>query len=282
MKRMCLVMFVSVAFFLHVKVNAQQQNENHVNVSPVRAYHVSICSNKTSNLIFPFTIKSIDRGSAAILVQKASGVENILQIKAAEECFKQTNLTVVTEDGSFYSFLVDYTADPPVLNISLQTDTNRFQSTALLTNLSVNKRLTKAIAERVKEQPLFLNKGISEQRMRVALRAIYLNPKTMCFLLRLQNKSFIDFSIGSMRFFVRDRRQAKRTAVQETELHPTYMDSGKTIAGQSGDTLLIAFPPFTIPQSKELVVEISEKSGGRSLQLKVRSRKILRARLLPG
>src|SRR4051812_19268921 len=84
----------------------------------ITPYKVSISYDKTSNLIFPFAIKSVDIGSAAVLAQKAQGVENILQLKAGEQYFKETNVTVITVDGHFYSFIVNFNAEPSILNFS--------------------------------------------------------------------------------------------------------------------------------------------------------------------
>ena len=67
----------------------------------IAPYRIEIGYVKTSNLIFPSAIKSVDRGSSWVLAQKAPGVENILQIKAAQPNFKETNVTVVTADGHF-------------------------------------------------------------------------------------------------------------------------------------------------------------------------------------
>ena len=75
---------------------------------------------KTTSIIFPYTIKSIDKGSAEVLVQKAKGVENILLVKAAKEHFLQTNLTVVTSDGKLYVFVLNYDDSCPDLNFKAE------------------------------------------------------------------------------------------------------------------------------------------------------------------
>ncbi|MBO9587038.1 MAG: DUF4138 domain-containing protein, partial [Flavobacterium sp.] len=63
---------------------------------------------KTTSIVFPYAIKSIDKGSADVLVQKAKGVENILLVKAAKQHFIQTNLTAVTADSRLYVFVLNY------------------------------------------------------------------------------------------------------------------------------------------------------------------------------
>src|ERR1022692_904991 len=84
----------------------------------IEPYPLQVGINKTTNLIFPYEIKSVDRGSRDVLVQKAKGIENVLQVKAAIQNFIATNLSVITADGKLYSFIVHYTNDPPLLNLS--------------------------------------------------------------------------------------------------------------------------------------------------------------------
>ena len=90
------------------------------NYSFIPSEHLAITFNKTTNLIFPFSVQSIDRGSKDILVQQPKGTENIVQVKADKPNFTQTNLSVITIDGKLYSFTVDYTAQPDQLNIIVQ------------------------------------------------------------------------------------------------------------------------------------------------------------------
>src|SRR3546814_18758334 len=65
--------------------------------------YLSVSYDKTTNLVFPYNIKSVDRGTRDVLVQKARNVENVLQVKAGHEAFTETNLTVITADGHLYS-----------------------------------------------------------------------------------------------------------------------------------------------------------------------------------
>ena len=68
---------------------------------------LDITTDKTTSLIFPFTVVHVDRGTKEVLVQKVKNAENILMVKAASRAFAETNLSVVTDDGSIYSFVVD-------------------------------------------------------------------------------------------------------------------------------------------------------------------------------
>src|SRR5580698_1344204 len=90
----------------------------------IESFPISICCNKTTNLIFSYPIKSVDRGSRVVLAQKANGAENILQVKAARENFQSTNLSVITTDGKLFSFVLSYDKNPAALNISFAKDSS--------------------------------------------------------------------------------------------------------------------------------------------------------------
>ena len=79
-----LLLFISGTSF-------SQSSASGFSVSIIKPYPLTIAVNKTTNLIFPYAIKSVDRGSADVLAQKAKGVENILLVKAVGKIFqKQT------------------------------------------------------------------------------------------------------------------------------------------------------------------------------------------------
>lgn len=68
-------------------------------------YALEVTFNKTVHLIFPAAIKYVDLGSADIIAGKVDGSENVLRVKAALRDFsRETNLAVITDDGSYYTF----------------------------------------------------------------------------------------------------------------------------------------------------------------------------------
>ena len=73
---------------------------------------LQIATDKTTSLIFPFPIRHVDRGTKDILVQAIKEPDNLLLVKAASKDFPETNLSVITVDGSVYSFKVAYDAQP--------------------------------------------------------------------------------------------------------------------------------------------------------------------------
>src|SRR5689334_3832150 len=87
--------------------------------SVIDSQNIQVTLNKTSSIVFPAVITSVDRGSRDILAQKAKGVNNVLQLKAAKPNFRETNLTVITGDGVLHHFTVRYSQDPSSLTVNV-------------------------------------------------------------------------------------------------------------------------------------------------------------------
>ena len=64
----------------------------------------------------------------------------------------------------------------------------------------------------------------------------------------------------------------KRTAIQETIIEPVrtynYLTS---VNGKEEESTVFAFKKFTIPDKKQLVVELFEKNGGRHLRFVIKN-----------
>src|SRR5665648_498874 len=83
-------------------------------------YALEVTFDKTVHIIFPAAIRYVDLGSADLLAAKADGTENVLRVKAARRNFsRESNLSVITEDGSYYSFNVKYADEPVKLSIEM-------------------------------------------------------------------------------------------------------------------------------------------------------------------
>ncbi|HEY6899691.1 MAG TPA: conjugative transposon protein TraM [Puia sp.] len=117
-----------------------------------------------------------------------------------------------------------------------------------------------------------LLKEASEGDMELGLQGIYLQDEVLWFALSAHNNSPITYIPEYIRWFIRDRRVLRRTAVQELSLEPIYTSPSTPIAGDSTRSSWTGFHPFALNKDKELVIEMGEKSGGRLLQLVLRSK----------
>ncbi|MDB5277925.1 MAG: traN [Ferruginibacter sp.] len=233
-----------------------------------RAQTIQVTMDKTTSLIFPFSILHIDRGSRDVLVQPVKEAGNILLIKAATAEFIPTNISVVTSDGSVYSLPVVFTAEPAVTVYQLPAQKSSSVET---------------YAGGILDNPITIH-GIKDSRwdMLARVNGIYLKDDVMYYQLVLTNVSPVDYDIDLLRFYIRDKHNGRRTAVQENELKPLYLAGNTTQVKANGHSAIVAaLQKFTIPDGKYLAVELMEKNGGRNLKMKVWNRKIMKAMILP-
>lgn len=222
------------------------------------------------------------------MVQKAIGVENILRVKADVKNFSETSLSIITADGKLYSFIVEYCQQPAYLNINVAriTETDSVfipvpkKETVIYSAPGMNKASLALYADSI-----LLNgsnmRAIHTENSKVSfsLNALYIHEDVMFLKLAFKNNSNINFDIDQMHFYIRDKVKTERTASQEIEIIPLSV-TGNTnvIRGNSKEPLVIALQKFTIPDGKYLSIEIMEKNGGRNLFLKVKNRKIMKAK----
>ena len=229
---------------------------------------LSLSNHKTTSLIFPFAIRHVDRGTKDVLVQTIKEADNILLVKAATENFTETNLSVVTDDGSMYTFTVNFEDKPAVW----------------VYHLAINKDETIATYAKgiLDNPPLMRGGGDHGFDMKISIDGIYIRENVIYYQLKLMNESPIDYDIDLLRFYIRDKRKGKRTAVQENEVIPLYI-AGNTrqVKGDSQSKVVVALEKFTIPDAKVLAIQLMEKNGGRHLLMRVRNNKIVRAIPLP-
>ena len=227
-----------------------------------------ISTEKTTSLVFPFSILHVDRGTQAILAQQVKESPSILLVKAAEKGFPETNLSVVTDDGSVYSFVVCYDNNPATWVYHLPT--NKFATLATYAN-------------GILDNPRTMH-GIKDEQwdIKAMVSGIYIKNEIMYCQLNITNSSPVDYDIDVLRFFIRDKKKGKRTAIQETDLKPLHI-SGNTsqVKANSTSSMVFALDKFTIPDAKYLAVQIMEKNGGRHLSMKVSNKQIMQAIILP-
>ena len=247
----------------------------------IECYKLDVACNKTTHLLFPFSIVSVDRGSESILAQKAAGVENILRVKGGVKNFEQTSLSVITSDGKLHSFLVCYNPNPAFLNVTLDSTQVQVPTDAL--KQKATGTLGEALLAHYAKLVLQAEKNMhrpkaKEGQVSLAVEGLYVKENVLFFRLWIQNGSSIRYDRDQLRLFVRDRVQSRRTAVQEKEVEPLFTEGDTKIVGAATtNTFVLAVPAFTLPKDKLFIIEMTEKGGGRNPTLKVKSRHLLKA-----
>lgn len=232
--------------------------------------NLQIGYSKTTSIVFPYPIKSIDKGSVDILVQKAKGAENILLVKAAKQYFFQTNLTVVSSDGRLYVFVLNYDEDCPDLSIKAENEVAASKDILFsLENQNQKKTEQYALLALSKKKKLGGFKK-SKYQIRLEVNGLFIHQDVLYLRVVFKNKSKINYDIDQLRFFIRDQKKSKRTASQEIEIQPIYTTCPSTVIPNQAEAIKVyALEKFTIPENKCLTLQLIEKNGGRHLELNI-------------
>lgn len=256
-------------------------------------YALEVTFNKTTHVIFPSAIRYVDLGSADLLAAKADGTENVLRVKAALRDFsRESNLSVITEDGAYYTFNVKYADEPVKLSVEM-TDflhdgeavnrPNNAQEIYLSELGSESPLLVRLIMKSVYENNRRLVKHVGCKRFGIQyiLKGIYTHNGLLYFHTELKNSSHVPFNVDCITFKVVDKKVAKRTAIQEQVIVPLRAYNYVTaVNGKSRERTVFTLPKFTLPDDKQLIVEMNEQNGGRHQQFTVTNAELIRARVI--
>jgi len=246
----------------------------------IAPYHIQITNLKTTIILFPTAIKSVDRGSKYVLAEKVKDADNVLKLKAERLGLPESNLSVITADGKLFSFIVDDTPNLPYQAIDLRKQEQKEKAAINFSNAGLNEVQVKDISAHITVLPPFLRQKDKEDDMKLELEGIYMAKDLMFYQFKINNESHIDYTIDFTRFYVRDKKKVKRMAIQEKEITPLaqYPDSSVTIYGKNRRTVVLAFKKFTIADNKNLAIELYEKNGDRHMALNVDGKEILKAK----
>jgi len=274
---------------LAVNSFAQDSIRTPLALGKIEPYHMEVTYDKTSHLIFPTAIRYVDLGSEYLIAGKAEDAENVLRVKASVRNFEpETNFSVITNDGRFYSFNVYYSSYPEEMSYDLLTMQKAVDKAngndVLFEELGNNSpSLAGLLLETIykKDKRIVKHIGAKSFGIQFILKGIYIHNGKYYFHTELRNRTNVPFEIDFINFKVVDKKVAKRIVVQERPLTPlrTYKPLDG-IAGKSTEQNVFLLDQFTIADDKVLLIEIFEKNGGRHQTLQVENSDLIKARLI--
>ena len=283
--------FWAIALILGIAVQsyAQDSIKTPLALGKIEPYRMEVTYDKTSHLIFPTAIRYVDLGSEYLIAGKAEDAENVLRVKASVRNFEpETNFSVITNDGLFYSFNVYYSSYPEAMSYDLLTMQKAVDKAkgndVLFEELGNNSpSLAGLLLETIykKDKRIVKHIGAKSFGIQFILKGIYIHNGKYYLHTELRNRTNVPFEIDFINFKVVDKKVAKRTVVQERPLTPlrTYKPLDG-IAGKSTEQNVFLLDQFTIADDKVLLIEIFEKNGGRHQTLQVENSDLIKARLI--
>lgn len=296
MKRDLIYLTLLAALFAAAKVMAQSDGPTSRQGLTPRTIEVGFT--KTVHILFPAPVTYIDIGSMAIIAGKADGAENVVRVKAAVRDFAgETNLTVITEDGGFYTFDARYAENPTTSTIEIAAAESPATQPASASEPARADEGRVLLREVGRERPATVKRVLSDiyrqnradvrgihtrkYGVEVEVRGIYVHNDVIYLHVQIANNTNIFFEVDYRRFVVADRKAAKRTAQQQRIIEPLRVCNDPSIVrGHQRQRIVFALPKLTLEEDKILLLEITEKDGARHQHLEISSKELLGAKAL--
>ncbi|WP_299603954.1 DUF4138 domain-containing protein [uncultured Aquimarina sp.] len=242
---------------------------------------------KTTHLLFDQKIKYLDVGSPYFV---ADTTQQMIRLKHIGEELVDvksqiSNLTVITEDGGYYSIVLGF---------------NRFSN-----NLTYKVKRTKAYVDVVKKEAnkdkeesavfesickqldrhsnnkLRIKNGKSGD-IRIRVTGIFYIKEKIGLRLELKNESPIDFDIDNFLFRTKLRKRfTKDYLYQERVIQPINICTDDfEIIGEGQKKVTLLFDKFMLNEKEKLSVDIFEENGGRSATLNISREELLKPKVI--
>lgn len=249
---------------------------------------IDVSDVKTTHIIFSEKIKYIDVGSAYFV---ADTVGNILKLKHTGEELenlksRQSNITVITGKGSYYSIDTGYNRDPEVTTYKA-VETLTMIDYFAEENAGRMEREDKT-AQDLQELCLLSEMAPSTVHVRdhndglnLTLNGIYYRNIQNKMVLRLEiyNTSKITLDIDQVLFRskLKNNNTLKKDYVYQERVMKPVKSCGEQQQIQLGEkrVLTFIFDKFTLNEDEILSLEVSEHAGGRSVSIRIPRNKLL-------
>jgi conjugative transposon TraN protein len=246
-----------------------------------QAQSLEVSWDKTTVLIFDSQIQSVDRGSRMLLGQKDDMALNLLKLKAGSRELPPTTLHVLTVDGQIHEFQVQYAENP--IKTTWDFRNAEMGRNGLLSKYKMDQAGLDNLAFALADEKNSTLKKANRYAVEMRLKGIYYQDGLLLFDLRLANYSAIPFQISGPEFRIADSKGKKQSTQRDQKLNPWLTSIEKPVVSHMEEqgVMLFAFPSFTIANNKKLLIQLSESQGDRELELRIRGRKLLRAKTIP-
>lgn len=291
MKLQSKIFFILLFILLTISRIKSQEIQGFASLQEARLepFKMEVTYNKTSHILFPSPIRYVDLGSENLIANKAGDIANVLRVKSSVRDFEEeTNFSVVTEDGRFYSFDVFYSTYPDTLSYDLskleKTKEQQYSTDVLFEELDgESSSLTELMIKTLYEIPKRTIRHIGSKSFGIQffLKSLYVYEGKFYFIIQIKNKSNLSFHIDFVNFKIEDKKNLKRTVVQDKILSPlrTYPILSP-VNFQSNGEYLFLLDQFTLLEDQVLEIELMEKDGGRHQKIQIENSDLVHAKIV--
>ena len=194
---------------------------------------------------------------------------------------KESNLLVVSRDGSIFSFILKYRKALSKLNYFIPISSRIGNEKPLVKDIKNESRIEDSIDPDTyyynKFSSYLLRKeqrigSLQKRRERIILSVenIVFDKDELYFVIRIENKSSLDYDVNFLNLYLETRRKGKKKSLQSLQQEPIFKYKLPSRIGEDDVARFVyVMPKFSIDKDRRLVLELNEKRGERNIELKL-------------
>ena len=199
---------------------------------------------------------------------------------------KASNLLVINTNGSIFSYIVSYREQLEKLNYfvpqseSIGFEQPKFTENTDSTNVANLFTDKTFYYERFCSYLLTRKQKIGSIQKRkngivLSLENIVFDKEELYFVIKIQNKSSLDYDLNFLDISTQTRKQGKKKSLQRISQLPNFKYNVPTkVAEKQIKRMVYVLPKFSLSNDKMVVLELNEKNGERNIKLKVSNKYI--------
>ncbi|MCB0424459.1 MAG: DUF4138 domain-containing protein [Mangrovimonas sp.] len=199
---------------------------------------------------------------------------------------KASNLLVINTNGSIFSYIVSYREQLEKLNYfvpqseSIGFEQPKFTENTDSTNVANLFTDKTFYYERFCSYLLTRKQKIGSIQKRkngivLSLENIVFDKEELYFVIKIQNKSSLDYDLNFLDISTQTRKQGKKKSIQRISQLPNFKyDVPTKVAEKEIKRMVYVLPKFSLSNDKMVVLELNEKNGERNIKLKVSNKYI--------
>lgn len=199
---------------------------------------------------------------------------------------KASNLLVINTNGSIFSYIVSYREQLEKLNYFVpQSESIGFErpkftegsDSTNVANLFTDKTF---YYERFCSYLLTRKQKIGSIQKRkngivLSLENIVFDREELYFVIKIQNKSSLDYDLNFLDISTQTRKQGKKKSLQQISQLTNFKYNVPTKVDENQiKRMVYVLPKFSLSNDKMVVLELNEKNGERNIKLKVSNKYI--------
>lgn len=245
---------------------------------------LELSKNKILQIVFPETITST---KISLPQQISVAVENNVIYLQPKEEFPEANMTVITNNKSYYGFILRYNTEAKTYNVFISSDEALHSNSTTPVAQPENNKISPAQDSMVcvdslpqrnnykqilsRSGYLYADNSVKISQLYLTLKGIYVDAKHTYLRLMIMNNTNINYDIEYFAFIIRAKTKGAATTEEQLQIVPIGSSENiQIVKSKETKEVVFAFEKFTLNPEKLLNIDLIEKNGERNLSLEVK------------